>query len=50
MYDVDVNKCINVELENKFNLSGFSSIEYCIKGDMRPPLGEIIRKAFSRRD
>jgi hypothetical protein len=41
MYDDVVNKCINIELMSRFNLSGYSSIEYCIKGDMRPPLGQL---------
>lgn len=38
-YDEVVNKCVNFELMNRYNLSGYSSIENCIKGNMRPPLG-----------
>lgn len=42
MYDDIVNKCVNMELMNKFELSGYSLIEYCIKGDVRLPLGEAL--------
>lgn len=35
-----INKCVNFELINSFNLSAFSTIEYCvIQQDLRP-LGE----------
>lgn len=39
-YDELVNKCINIELIAQFNLSGFSSIEYCITKN-GVPLGKI---------
>jgi hypothetical protein len=41
MYDQDVNKCINMELKDKFNLSAFSSIEYCLNEQTGLPIGEI---------
>lgn len=40
LYDEDVNKCVNFELMNRFNLSGYSSIEYCITNDMTSPPGK----------
>lgn len=54
MYDDIVNKCVNMELMNKFELSGYSLIEYCIKGDVRLPLGEALwfmgRSRLTSRD
>jgi hypothetical protein len=41
-FNRDVNICINKQLMDNYNLSGFSSIEYCLRRDKRIQLGEII--------
>lgn len=39
LFGDDANMCINYDLMTRYNLSGYSEIEYCIKPDSRPPLG-----------
>lgn len=36
-----INKCIKYELMDSFNLSAFSSVEYCIHSNVQVPFGEI---------
>lgn len=32
-YNEVVNMCVNIKLLEKFNLSAFSTVEYCIRND-----------------
>lgn len=34
-----INKCVNVELMEKYALKGYSSIEYCLSENNKHPLG-----------
>lgn len=43
MYDELINKCVNVDIKDNFNLSAFSSIEYCITAEAHRPLGENLK-------
>ena len=38
-FDELVNKCVNIELMDGFNLSAFSTVEYCLKNNDDKPLG-----------
>jgi hypothetical protein len=39
-FDDLINKCVNIELMDDYNLSAFSTIENCMKADDIQPLGE----------
>ncbi|CRK96295.1 CLUMA_CG009715, isoform A [Clunio marinus] len=41
-----INKCVNVELVSAFNLSAYSSVEYCVRGNREKPLDEL--EVFTR--
>lgn len=46
-----VNKCVNLELVDNYNLSAYSTIEYCEAKEGRQPLGELrskIGKTFTQ--
>ena len=36
-FDETVNKCVNYELITKYNLRGYSTIEYCAEPDLMVP-------------
>lgn len=40
-----INECVNIELEEKFKLRGFSVIEYCVCENEKPPIGKL-KKIF----
>lgn len=44
LYNSLINKCVNIELMDAYNLSAFSSIEYCTGTDDEKPLGELSQR------
>lgn len=40
-YNRLINKCVNLELIDKYNLTAYSSIEYCIFGDTKVPIDTL---------
>ena len=39
LFNDAINKCVNIQLVEYFNLKAFSSIEYCLHPDVSEPLG-----------
>lgn len=40
-YNEIINKCVNVDLNNNYNLLAYSEIEYCIKNEELEPQGKV---------
>lgn len=42
-----INKCVNLEIMGTFNLSAYSSIDYCLTGEAKPPFGEPLKSRLN---